>query len=303
MRTLLTLFLLCLSFGVNAQRFWREFFESPNDMFRSHFQIDTDNYHHNVWQIGRPYKKVFDTLSPYSRPNVIVTDTMNTYPPGDTSVFVLKHGYQYAPFSINFEYMLDIDSGTIVKMELSGDSGLHWIDPLKDDTTYLFYWGFHKPRFDTSIPVWQDYHLNMERWASAVAGGRDTFPFYRTSDTLLFRFTFISDTDTSVHRDGWMMDNFYVENDVMVEAGTTIQDNDALSIYPVPSAGRVYYQFTAPTAEHATIVVYDVKGQSVYRAEQVQTSGLINLPLPPGSYMLRYYAGSYIAAKKIVITQ
>ncbi len=51
--------------------------------------IDTVSNPNNIWQIGSPQKTVIS--SAHSAPNVIITDTVNTYPPNNTSVFIIGH--------------------------------------------------------------------------------------------------------------------------------------------------------------------------------------------------------------------
>lgn len=301
MRPLLTIMLAFVSFAANGQYYWSESFDNPASPYRSKFHIDTTNYHHNIWQIGRPHKTTFDSLSVFSPPNVIVTDTANTYPPDDTSVFIIAHRFNHTPrFSLNFWYKLDIDSLAITKIEISGDSGLNWIDPMKEDTTYMFYWGI-KPRLDTSTSTWQNFQLNMERWALAIPGGADTFPHYRTSDTILFRFTFISDTDTSVHRDGWMMDNFSISNAFMEGSVKNVIDESLIDIYPVPSSGVVYYALHGQKPENNELVIYNMLGQQVYKEWNIRSSGYIDLDLPNGNYMLKYSKHGVNTVKKMEI--
>ena len=300
MKKLLTLLLLFISCSLHAQFYWAESFEAPYDMNRGQFFIDTVDYHHNIWQIGGPHKHVFN--SAYSAPNVIITDTLHPYPPSDTSVFIVSQRYAFSMvmFSMNFMYKLDIDSGVVAKMELSGDSGRNWINPITEDTAYQFYWGFYKPRLDTSELTWQSYQLNMNVWANAYPGGPDTFPHYRTSDTILFRFTFISLPDTT-GKDGWVMDNFYIENAIMEGAVHQVLNNDMVSIYPVPSAGNIYIQSTDPNPEKATVSVYDVRGHEMYRSENVYAPVYLNLPLANGSYVLKYSTPESYAIKRLEI--
>lgn len=301
MRIFLTLLLSFLSVSAQAQYYWSENFEAPNDLYRNHFIIDTVNYHHNAWQVGRPHKAVFDSASAFSAPNVIVTDTLNPCSPNDTSVFTIEHYLTYATInSLNFKYKLDIDSGSIAKVEVSGDRGANWINPITEDTTYMFYWGFTKPRLDTSVNTWKDFQLNISTWANAYTGSGYTFPHYRTSDTILFRFTYISDSDTT-HHDGWMMDNFYAENPALVGIGNQNSSNDIVSIYPLPCKGNLCYQVYELPSANTGIAIYDMKGQEVYNKSNIPLSGMLNLQLPDGVYMLKASSENGKTYKKLVI--
>jgi len=53
----------------------------------------------SIWQIGSPQKTIF--TSPFSPPNVIVTDTANPYPASDTSCFLISVPLSNYPFIMN----------------------------------------------------------------------------------------------------------------------------------------------------------------------------------------------------------
>ena len=57
-------------------------FDSGDSLWNHAIIIDTVNFRQNIWQVGKPNKSVF--TSAMSAPNVIVTDTLNPYPPSDT---------------------------------------------------------------------------------------------------------------------------------------------------------------------------------------------------------------------------
>lgn len=301
MRTITTIFLFFCSFAANGQWFWQENFESPYDSYRDHFLIDTVDYPHNIWQIGRPHKTVFDTSSAFSLPNVIVTDTLHPYALNDTSVFIISSYLTGAPmFFLNFFYRLDIDSATIARVEISGDNGLNWINPITQDTTYDFFWFSTKPRLDTSTTTWKNFQLDISTWIFASPTTGYHFPHYRTSDTLLFRFTFISDSDTIRH-DGWMMDNFYMENAIMEGSVRQVLDTSLISVYPVPSNGNLLYKNNMGVSVKSEIIIYNLSGQEVFRTSALNSSGTLQTGLPDGTYLLRYQAGSSTVTKRIVV--
>jgi len=183
--------------------------------------IDTIHYHHNLWQVGRPQKSLFD--SAYSLPNAIVTDTLYPYPPNDTSVFILTfpgHLVDHWWFQfLTFEYKLDIDSFTLAKFEYSQDSGLSWVN-LSDSTPYGF-----SPIFApiSNSPGW--HSIGLDTWMESDG------PYYR-NDSLKFRFTLISGGDTS-SKSGWMIDNIFV--DYGFEKMLNIQNKNTFKIYPNPA--------------------------------------------------------------------
>ncbi|MBW7914274.1 MAG: hypothetical protein H3C54_11410, partial [Taibaiella sp.] len=143
MKLIFTLIAILLYNTAYTQWIFENTFESPKNIYNDRFIIDTANYPNNIWQIGEPQKTTFN--SAHSYPNAVITDTINAYPVNDTSVFYFKvvsyhppglpqHWYELVGFSFN--YRLDIDSGEIVKVEISTDSGMHWVNLLEEDTTY-----------------------------------------------------------------------------------------------------------------------------------------------------------------------
>jgi hypothetical protein len=296
MKFLFTLIASTIAMNVFAQYALYESFEYPYDAFRSSFYVDTVNCNNNLWQIGRPQKTVFDTA--YSAPNVIITDTLNTYPANDTSIlYVRTGGLFHGMLSLRFQYQLDIDTLSSAKFEVSGDLGANWINPMTEDTTYLFYWTGGKPSLDTSTHGWHLFDLNMDIWSYAFAGSAYSFPHYRTSDTILYRFTFISG-DSTVHRDGWMMDNFMGENTGRV--GVDAISETSSHPFPNPSCGTVYLHPGFKISDQDLITVYNMEGQQIYSTRR-GVGPSVNLPLPNGVYMLRYMGSFGVATDRITI--
>jgi len=94
MKNILLTFTISLAVASNilAQQSYENInFDNTNNI-KSVF-IDSVNFRHNVWQIGKPQKSIFK--SAYSIPNAIVTDTINPYPINDTSSFIITHIVYY----------------------------------------------------------------------------------------------------------------------------------------------------------------------------------------------------------------
>jgi hypothetical protein len=299
MQKLITMLFILFSFTAHAQWYWQENFEAPYDLNRDKFVIDSTNPG-NLWQIGQPHKTVF--TSAYSAPNAIVTDTVNTYPGHDTSVFTILHTYMFSNymFSLRFYYKLDKDAGALAKVEVSGDDGQNWIDPIAEDTTYMFYWGGPKPRLDTSVHTWTKFELNMEDWANAWPGGPNVFPHYRTSDTIMFRFTFASGS-VVIPKDGWILDDFWVEDSSIEGYAEQVRRDDMVNIYPNPCKGKLYLYDSENNEGDAKLRICTIDGREVYHGTCNGISSYADLSLPDGIYILRYErAGSY-AVKRLVI--
>jgi len=230
--------------------------------------IDTINCHRNQWQIGRPQKTVFD--SAYSYPNAIVTDTLHPCLPNDTSVFVMKAPiFYYGQFS--FEYKLNIDSGDIAIIEISYDTGLHWINIITDTSVTFDFGGGPKPDLSVSTTGWESFNIyNL--------GSPLIWPVY----SYLFRFTLITDS-SAIPRDGWMMDNFYVG--VEGEGVPIIQNNNHINLYPNPATTFITITSKNPIIQ---ITVTNLLGQVLYthnyNTEQVQID---IADLPQGVYFVK----------------
>lgn len=254
--------------------------------------IDSTNSH-NVWQVGKPNKAIF--TSAYTPPNAIVTDTVGHYPANDGSIFILKLPGYYpffgAPLSIDFisfYYQLDIDSGDIARVEISEDSGHNWFNPL-DTLPSIYWWATwlaDTPVFSQSTIGWKRFVLERQM-------------FYSAPDSVLMRFTFISDDIDSV-RDGWMID--HMEFVYSFEGVSLLQNPNLISVYPNPSKGNIYIHTTKQYAD-AKLTIYNTLGQEVYHTESPPQNGYLNLPLPSGSYTLKYFGGDEYCVKRIIITK
>ena len=233
--------------------------------------IYTVHYHHNIWQVGAPHKTVFN--APYSYPNAIITDTLNPYPPNDTSVFTFTFPdiavvYPYTPIAANFSffYQLNIDTGATVLIEFSKDSGRTWIN-LQDTTPPTL--SYVLPLLKT--PWWHEFYL--------------TFLWGLVGDTLSLKFTLISGNDTS-GKDGWMIDNLWL--DYYTEGIPTIQNNTHLTLYPNPATTQL--TISAPNAIN-DITITNLLGQRVMTSPDLSKGAeVISIDvsgLPAGLYFVK----------------
>jgi len=288
MRKLLVLLFCTFSLSLNAQ--WGLYnsitFDSGDVLYPIAISIDNIHYPHNLWQIGQPAKTVF--TSAYSFPNAIVTDTLNPVRPSDTSVFLLK-----APGNIGmpieemmFYYQMNIDTtGSYGKIEISGNMGATWLN-LADSVPYNFLW-YTTPNLNHSTAGWQTLTLFRNLTSAYIP------------DTLLFRFTFISDTGTSPH-DGWMIDNIGIE--YWYTSGIAqLNDPHLVSLYPNPSKGNMYLQVNGTISKDGYAVVYDMQGNEVFRTTISATENYLSLPLPSGNYILKYFSPDEYCTKPISI--
>lgn len=284
--------LLILFCAFNTSAFAQSYlitFDPGDAVYRSLIFIDTVNYHHNIWQIGKPNKTVFRAAE--SLPNAIVTDTLHPYPPMDTSVFILKapgNAFSYSwvtpwLYFMQFSYRLIKDTNTIARMEFSDNHGMYWYN-LKD--TVPTYWGssyWHKFTFPDSTSDWDTVSLN--NFPSGV-------------DTFLFRFTFISDTSSS-GKDGWMIDD--IQLFYYWESVNNHTDNNILSVYPNPCKGNIFLHSNAKIPEKVAAVICDLHGREVYATDCLPINSYLSLSLPNGVYVLKYTVASEHFTQRIVI--
>ena len=276
-------------------------FENPSYCWGDTLWIDTVSNQNNVWQIGQPNKTTF--LSSHSVPNAIVTKLDTFYPINDTSSFIIAHQADMAldfcgtmwidaAFKINSDTLSDY--GTI---EFSPDNGLTWINLLTDTLyaqQYLYHWTNEKPVFSGNSTGWQ--------WFSIWITDHNHYFNISYGDTVLWRFTFISDS-IQTFKDGWMLDDIDI-NDWYENIPENIYRNKNINVYPNPFSSQTIIK-TDKILEDATLTVYNSFGQQVKQMKNI--SGLeIKLNrenLPSGIYFIQLTEDAkIIAIDKIIIT-
>lgn len=291
MRTLPLLLFILVSFTCGAQQFTISF-ESSDTLYPHICYIDTVSNPNNTWQVGHPQKNIFN--SGHYDANGIVTDTINSYPANDTSVFYLKvpgwvpfntTSNWYGPlYRLQFAYQMDIDSGDYGIIEYSRDSGQTWINIYEDS---LLSWSH--ARFDTSTTGW---HI--------ISIFRYTFPDginVSYSDSIFFKFSFISDSIPST-KDGWIIDD--IGFDYFFSSVHDIYTNNIFTLSPNPSGGHI--KLASKTQQQpTTIQVYNLNGQKVYETNALPPSGDLYLDLPNGVYVLKYSTEDYAAVQRLII--
>ena len=250
MKNILLTFTISLAVASNilAQQSYENInFDNTNNI-KSVF-IDSVNFRHNVWQIGKPQKSIFK--SAYSIPNAIVTDTINPYPINDTSSFIITHIVYYPgpPNSCNIisgMYYVNSDSiNDYGKIEYSLNNG-SWSN-INDNTTF---WGS-----PNSLPVLTG---NSNGWKSF------NVIFHTNSydgDTLRFRFTFISD-NIQTNKDGLMFDNISIDDqsEGIKEFG---YDYIQSKVFPDPVSDNLNIELENKTSLIYQLTITDTKGNIV----------------------------------------
>lgn len=295
MKNLLLIFSLLI---VAAQSFgqWSSFYElNFDDSYGiEHLKIDTVSNPSNSWQIGSPQKTLF--TSAFSIPNVIVTDTVNSYPINDTSSFQIHNvadlGFVW-PHTVVLEgnYFVNSDSltdyGTI---EFSPDNGNTWVDLINDPTydAYLM-WYYPKPVLTGNSNGWKHFYVNL-----SYLGPLFNVQF---GDTVAYRFTFISDS-VQTNKDGLMFDSFHFED--YVEGIDEIQNSNLISLYPNPTSEQLLIKQKSNSTSQA-IQIFDFKGQMVYENLNFIGQSINIQHFENGVYVVKYSNENTYCVKQFIV--
>ncbi len=189
----------------------------------------------NIWQIGQPQKSAFN--SAYSLPNSITTDTIDTYPSNNTSVFYLGTGGDWLMDShrqsLNFRYRMDSDSlNDYGKIEISLDTGQTWQNILLTENGSGFHWWVEdsigaiviQPALGDTLVFTGSTH-GWYRFKSEIH--LLELQYY---DTIIYRFTFKTDGNVD-NRDGWVIDDIGYH---IIWEGVSDSRNSTI-VYPNPA--------------------------------------------------------------------
>lgn len=258
-----TLLILFTSLKLFSQNYYEISFEetglNEND-FRHKLFIDTISNANNIWQIGPPQKSLFSSAA--TPPNAIVTDTLNYYPINDTSSFILKHvanlGFAM-PYNVTFGGKYFVNSDTLTdfgKIEFSPNNGSTWID--LTDPTYAssIYWNnpHIQPVFTGNSSGWKQFRADIQ--------GLSPLFNIQNNDTVLFRFTFISD-GIQTNKDGLMFDSLFVwDTPPLGIKNINSKDIDVFT-HPNPSMTFINIVFDKIKTENSTIKIFNDKGEIV----------------------------------------
>jgi hypothetical protein len=282
-KNILIIFLIFLINNSFGQGSWGTDFDPPyfQEYDSEKFSLEDSTDIINQWQIGNPSKVNFNTA--YSLPNSLITDTINSLLPNDTSVIYIKHYRYEQPFHVfvlQFMYKLDGDSTDIGIIEISPDGGNNWINVLTEDVNYDMYWYDTKPTLTGSTIGWQSFSLDMMSWAS----GWGDYPINFTSDIVLFKFTYITDTILT-EKDGWIIDNLYIDD--YYEGINEIKDNDLISIFPNPASNEL--NILKKNYNNKSIIqIFDLSGRIIYENKDF-SDNLVNISeLDNGLYVFKY---------------
>lgn len=268
-------------------------FESE-DVNNQFIEIDYGANPNNIWQIAVPNKPLFDAA--HSPTHVMITDANEPYPVNDTSSFILKFerdeddynlGGANVLLSLSFWYKINSDTLTDYgKIEVSADDGLSWIDIMTEDEIYGFYWMEEKPVLSGNSRGWQYFSVDISELTYSVG----------FCDTLLYRFSFISD-DVQTNKEGWIIDDFGLDD--MYEGIEDFGNPDLITIYPNPAANEV--MVSANNILLQSCEVLDFAGKSIFK--QSMDMGRLQFDLPDGMYVLKFFDNRKVYIKKLLIVR
>lgn len=237
---------LCLPFWGFGQ-FQQQYFDGYDSVqwVGSNFMgtiIDTSNID-NIWQIGSPHKTIFNSANTY--PNVMVTDTINTYPINNQSKFLIKinrnlwGGGPGSILALQWVQKIDMEIGKDGGMiEYSFDNGSTWANVFNNPYTYNFY-GFDPQNKDTLATGEYVFSGTDSLWRNIWLCFDYNYLATITNDSVFFRFTFLSDSIDS-QQDGWMIDNLFAQMTVVHTVKLTPNETNAyLKVFPTNTSGRV----------------------------------------------------------------
>jgi hypothetical protein len=240
-----------------------------------------------VWQVGMPNKTKFRSAA--TMPYAIITDTARSYPAGVRASFQVKVpliSWGWGVIAVRWKQKLDMDTardGGFI--EFSIDTGRTWENVF--DNPYVHnYFGFAAgsvyslpggiSAFSGTDTVWRDIWLCFDR------------DYFHGQDTLLLRYTFISDT-VDKHKDGWMMDNFLFTQTFGHTVTKQVYTDKKIHVFPSVTDSRIHIEVPRTQLNKVTdyIRVTDMNGRMVRQYTHVPLKFFIDIgDLPDGLYLV-----------------
>lgn len=252
----------------------------------------------NIWQVGPPQKILFE--NPYSSPNVLITDTLQTYPPNNKSSFSFSFSSDWAPIvALQWAQQLDIDEdfdGGVI--EFSTDTGQTWQNAFNNPYVYNFY-GYLPENVDTLLngdfafngrdSLWRDI------WLCFDSGWFGQFE-------MIFRYTFRSDSIDN-DRDGWMIDNMSIHPTQFHTIREAPQE-EYLIVQPNPTGGRLDISTKKMDGFHIIeyLALMDLNGNVLQEFENIPTKFWLDIrDYPDGVYLLNVRTNIESSTTKVIL--
>lgn len=281
------LFLFMIISSSAFSQVYHQYFDGADTSASNSLLISLDTSSSNIWQVGPPQKMIFDSAA--TLPNVIVTDTLNLTPNGNTSVFTFSAVFPanvFGVLALQWKQKLDMDkhhSGG--KIECSIDSGQTWMNVFNNPLIYNIF-GFDPINKDTLWngdyaysgldTIWRDnwlcIHLSIIPNATLV----------------YYRFTFLSDS-VATPGEGWMIDNLS-SHVTWLHPVKDISKSEYIQVFPNPTEDVVHIETASMQGYHIIekMTLYDESGKAVDRWENIPTRYWFDSKkYPNGRYVLK----------------
>ncbi len=293
MKKIICYFLLSLIWPVTIAQSqqWKQYFDGEDTLFdqsgwNQSIKIEFDTSSTNIWQIGVPQKTMFNSAA--SLPNVLRTDTLNPYPPHNTSSFwftIKPHspgGILAIRWKQKLDMQFDFDGG---KVEFSTNGGASWVNAIHNPYVYNFF-GYDNFNVDTlsngdfvfsgTDASWKDIWLCFG------------FSWINNFDSLMLKFTFMSDIPNTNSREGWMIDNMQAHKTFL----HTINENKSdkyIHVFPNPAKDLLNIEVQKTNDYHIieTMQLINSLGQIIEEWSCIPTKFFIDTrKYVPGHYFL-----------------
>ena len=310
MKKVLLLFAAVISIYSYSQKYVGEKFYLDTIDFEEPYQyIEIDTSTQNLWQIGIPNKVIFN--SAYSPVNVLLTDTVNTYPINNYSYFDLyvgewNFGTNY-PMNIWVEFKHKFNTDTLKDggyITVSFDNGQTFFNIIDDTIFYNYCYSIGEnfncySENDTLFNGEKGFSGNSDAWQTNyftmhIEPVKNMYDF--TGDTMIFRFNFISDS-IETNKEGWMIDDIKL---YWVDLGNEVNvlGPNEFDIYPNPCSGI----FTVRGENINKIEITDSNGKIILKQNDIIEFNNFDLTKEAkGIYFVKITNSNSISTQKIVI--
>ena len=118
-----------------------------------------------------------------------------------------------------------------------------------------------------------------------------------TSDTILFRFTYITDSNSTSH-DGWMIDDFNLED--WWQGIDEIQNDNLISISPNPTSNELRIH-RMNVNDNSRVQILNCTGQILYDDSKYNGESIDTRRINNGIYLLMYSDDKIYSIKKFIV--
>ncbi|HEY0029301.1 MAG TPA: T9SS type A sorting domain-containing protein, partial [Bacteroidia bacterium] len=182
--------------------------------------------------------------------------------------------------------------------EFSPDNGTTWVDLTDPAYASYVYWNnpYVQPVFTGNSAGWKQYRASI-----STLGPLFNIQY---NDTVLFRFSFISD-GVQTFKDGLMFDSIFVWDVPPVGIDNIYSKSGQINAYPNPASAYVSIQFGNDTAEERILKVYNTIGRQVDEMKIAVNANKVSLDInnyPAGIYLysLDKLGGFVISSGKFI---